>query len=119
MDLTSGEAQFLQAWMHDELQFREGTGPAKQLQRAHQVTPFDLALLIAAWLPDPNEQFRRAEEPSPDPSPEWPWQTQEEFETRLRQAKEELALRNQSPARSSNGFDQTGHNFPVSTQSSQ
>ena len=113
MNLTKREEQFLQAWMHDELHFREGTGPAKRLQRAHQVKPFDLALLIAAWLPDPNEQFQRAEEPLPD-TVEWPWQTREEFETRLREAKEVLALRNRPQAGSGNDLDLTGNSVRVS-----
>src|SRR5262249_22830083 len=95
---TAKEQQFLQAWMHDELHFRQGTGPAKRLQPVHEVKPADLAVLIAAWLPDPNEQFRRAEEPLPD-TLEWPWQRHEEFEARLHQAKAELALRNRLRAR--------------------
>lgn len=87
MDLTAKEEQFLQAWMHDELHFREGTGPAKRLQREHLVKPADLAVLIAAWLPDPDEQFRLAEAVMPQSHLEWPWASREEFERRLCQAK--------------------------------
>jgi hypothetical protein len=119
MNVGVAEEQFLQAWMHDELHFREGTGPAKRLQRAHQVMPFDLALLIAAWLPDPNEQFQRAEEPLPEAPVEWPWQTPRKFETRLRQAKEELALRNGPTAHCSSNLDRTENSLRLPTQSSQ
>ncbi len=93
MNLSLPEERFLQAWMRDEFHFRQGPGPAKRLEREHQIMPADLAALIAAWLPDPHEQSRRAEQASPEERVEWPWQSREEFETRLHQAREELARR--------------------------
>jgi hypothetical protein len=109
MILTTKEEQFLQAWMYDELHFREGVGQAKQLQREHQVRPADLGTLIAAWLPDPKEQLRRAEEPLLPSPPEWPWQSRKELEARLHEAQAELSEQGSSRKPVGKGIDEHEH----------
>jgi hypothetical protein len=85
MRLSPEEEKFLRHWMYDEVHFREGTGLAKRLQVEHRVPPADLATIIAAAIPDPNEQATAgASPPSADP-PAWPW-TEEKFRHRLAEA---------------------------------
>src|ERR1700732_4948054 len=55
MKLSPEEVHFLRHWMYDEMHYQEGSGPAKQLQRAHQAISANLAVIIAAALPDPAE----------------------------------------------------------------
>jgi hypothetical protein len=73
MKLSREEEIFLRHWIHDEWHFREGTGPAKRLQVAHEVRPFELALIIAASMTEPGEQESAAEGPPPAEPPVWPW----------------------------------------------
>jgi hypothetical protein len=73
MKLCHEEEIFLRHWIYDEWHFREGTGPAKRLQVAHKVPPFELALIIAAALTEPGEQESAAEGPPPAELPTWPW----------------------------------------------
>src|SRR5438067_13392062 len=56
MKLSPEEEAFLRHWMYDEVHYADGPGPAKQLQLHHGVAPADLALLIAAGIPDPADQ---------------------------------------------------------------
>lgn len=56
MRLSRDEEVFLRHWMHDEVHYGEGTGPAKRLQLRHRAVPADLAVLIAAAIPDPSDQ---------------------------------------------------------------
>ena len=39
MKLSRDEANFLRHWMYDEAHYREGSGPAKRLQREHRAVP--------------------------------------------------------------------------------
>jgi hypothetical protein len=73
MKLCHEEEIFLRHWIYDEWHFREGTGPAKRLQVAHKVPPFELALIIAAAMTEPGEQEAAAEGPPPAEPPVWPW----------------------------------------------
>ena len=73
MKLCHEEEIFLRHWIYDEWHFREGTGPAKRLQVAHKVPPFELALIIAAAMTEPGEQESAAEGPPPAEPPVWPW----------------------------------------------
>jgi hypothetical protein len=73
MKLSREEEIFLRHWIYDEWHFREGTGPAKRLQVAHKVPPFELALIIAASLTELGEQEAAAEGPPPADPPVWPW----------------------------------------------
>jgi hypothetical protein len=73
MKLSHEEEVFLRHWIYDEWHFREGRGPAKQLQLDHKVVPADLALIIAASMRDPEEQLSAAEGPRPVEPPIWPW----------------------------------------------
>ncbi len=87
MRLSQNGEQFLTAWIRNELNYRGGAGPAKLLERKHRAKPAGLAMLIAAWIPDPREQYRRAETAG-DPGPlEWPWKDEEELHARLREAR--------------------------------
>jgi len=73
MRLSREEDTFLRHWMYDETHYREGTGPAKRLQREHRVPPADLAVLIAAAIPDLAEQWAAGMGPPPSEPPTWPW----------------------------------------------
>src|SRR5262245_31714469 len=53
MKLSPEEMHFLRHWMYDEMHYQEGSGPAKQLQREHRAISANLAVLIAAAIPDP------------------------------------------------------------------
>jgi hypothetical protein len=71
MKLSRDEELFLRHWIYDEAHFREGVGPAKRLQVEHRVTPADLAAIIAAGIPDPQDQ-ETAASTSPTSAPRWP-----------------------------------------------
>jgi hypothetical protein len=72
--------------MYDEVHFREGTGPAKRLQVEHRVPPADLATLIAAAIPDPQEQEAAGLGLPPAEPPAWPW-NEETLRLRLAEAR--------------------------------
>src|SRR5438128_2034878 len=73
MKLSRDEEIFLRYWMYDEAHYLEGQGPAKRLQLQHHAIPADLALLIAAAMPDPLEQEAAGHGPPPAEPPTWPW----------------------------------------------
>jgi hypothetical protein len=54
---------------------RRGSGPAKQLQREHQEISADLAVIIAAAIPDLAEQWAAGVGPPPAEPTTWPWST--------------------------------------------
>ena len=56
MKLSRDEELFLRHWIYDEAHFRDGVGPAKRLQIEHRIIPADLAAIIAAGIPDPQDQ---------------------------------------------------------------
>jgi hypothetical protein len=89
--LSREEEAFLRRWIYDEVHFQEGMGPAKQLQLLHQVRPADLALLIAAALPNPADQEAASCDPPPGEGPLWPW-SEQEFHQRIEEARTLLAL---------------------------
>jgi len=91
MKLSPDEKNFLRHWIYDEMHFRDGAGPAKRLQVAHQVAPFNLAAVIAAALPE-IEQMAAAEGPPPVEPPTWPW-TDDDIEQRIIEARSLLAER--------------------------
>lgn len=91
MKLSPEEEAFLRQWMYDEAHYQEGLGPAKRLQLQHRAIPADLALLIAAAMPDPAEQKAAALESPAEPL-EWPW-TDDAFASRLAEAQAILARR--------------------------
>jgi hypothetical protein len=59
--------------MYDEMHYREGSGPAKQLQREHQAISANLAVIIAAAIPDLAVQWAVGVGPPPAEPPMWPW----------------------------------------------
>lgn len=73
MSLSRDEENFLRHWMYDEVHYAEGQGPAKQLQVEHGAAPADLAVLIAAGIPDPAEQEAVGFGPPLAEPPAWPW----------------------------------------------
>src|SRR5262245_40323623 len=89
MKLSPEEVAFLKHWIFDEARYRDGPGPAKLMQIAHRVAPAELAVLIAAAIPDPAEQ-EIASQKSPPGAPEWPW-SEQSFRTRLAEARALLA----------------------------
>jgi hypothetical protein len=91
MKLSPDEEHFLRHWMYDETRYQQGIGPAKRLQLQHRATPADLALLIAAAIPEPAEQEAAAARPPASP-PCWPWSA-EELRARLVEARRTLAER--------------------------
>jgi len=90
MKLSREEEAFLRHWIYDEAHYQQGQGPAKRSQIDHKVRPADLAVLIAAGLPDLNDQQAAATTP-PDEPPRWPWSS-DSFSSRLEQARRHLGL---------------------------
>ena len=65
MKLSREEQLFLRHWMHDEVHYHDGTGPAKRLQLQYGAVPADLAVLIAAAISDISEQDAAGKGPPP------------------------------------------------------
>jgi hypothetical protein len=89
MNLRHEEEAFLRRWMYDEIRYQGGQGPAKRLQLEHRVVSADLAILIAAAIPDLREQ----EAAGSDPCTElvcWPW-SEESLSARIAEARTVLA----------------------------
>jgi hypothetical protein len=72
MKLSHEEEAYLRHWIFDEARYQQGQGPARQLQIQHGATPAELAVLIAAALPDPADQEAAALGPTPTEQPVWP-----------------------------------------------
>jgi hypothetical protein len=85
MKLSPEEMCFLRHWMYDEMHYQQGRGPAKQLQLAHDANSANLAVIIAAAIPDLAEQWAIGVGPPPTESPTWPW-SKAAFEERLAEA---------------------------------
>jgi hypothetical protein len=92
MRLCRDEEAFLRHWIYDEAHYLEGQGPAKKLQLQHRAIPGDLAILIAAWLPDTADQEAAGFAPPPPEPASWPW-SEETFRARLAEARAVLARR--------------------------
>jgi hypothetical protein len=92
MKLSRDEELFLRQWVYDEAHFRNGVGPAKRLQVEHRVVPADLAVLVAAAIPDPKDQEEAASNPPAAIAPRWPWEG-DAFQTRLTEARTVLESR--------------------------
>jgi hypothetical protein len=92
MRLSREEETFLQYWMYDEAHYQKETGPAKRLQLQHGAAPADLAILIAAAIPDPAEQETVSLSPPSAAALTWPW-SDEAFRSRLAEARALLAER--------------------------
>ena len=97
MNLSPDEEAFLRRWMYDEMHYQDGRGPAKQLQLQNGATPADLAVLIAAGMPDPAEQEAAGLGPPPAEPPRWPW-SEDVYRTRLGEARTVLAERRRGAA---------------------
>jgi hypothetical protein len=97
MKLSLEEEMFLRHWMYDETHYQEGPGPAKRLQLQHRAVPADLAVLIAAAIPDPIEQEKAGlDRPSTEP-PKWPW-SEETLLARVSEARTVLSTESMSEA---------------------
>ena len=92
MKLSREEEAYLRHWIFDEARYQEGQGPAKKLQLQHGATPAELAVLIAAALPNPADQESAAKGPSPTEQPLWPW-SDVGFRERLAEARAILGMR--------------------------
>jgi hypothetical protein len=90
MKLSRDEELFLRHWIYDEAHYQDGVGPAKRLQVQHHTTPADLATIIAAAMPDLEEQALAANGPPPSEPPVWPW-SGETFRSRFLEARTVLA----------------------------
>jgi hypothetical protein len=90
MNLFHDEKVFLRRWMYDEVHFQDGQGPAKKLQIEHRVLSAELAILIAAAIPDIKEQEAAGSEPSAE-ALSWPW-SEESLGARLAEARIVLAV---------------------------
>jgi hypothetical protein len=91
MKLSPDEERFLRHWIYDEAQYLRGVGPAKRLQVEHRVAPADLAVIIAAAIPDTARQAEAATE-GPREAPMWPW-PESSFQARLADARSVLGAR--------------------------
>jgi hypothetical protein len=94
MRLSRDEEIFLRHWMYDEVHYQQRIGPAKRLQRQHAVAPADLAILIAAAMPDLSEQAE-AGRTAPAEPPTWPW-SGDSLVLRLAEARNTLAQRDRA-----------------------
>ena len=90
MKLSRDEELFLRHWMYDEVHYQDDIGPAKRLQVQHRAIPADLAVLIAAAIPDPVDQEEAGLGPPPVGSPTWPW-SEETLKLRISEARTALA----------------------------
>ncbi len=90
MRLSRDEELFLRHWMYDEVHYQEGPGPAKRLQLEHRAIPADLAILIAAAIPNPVEQERAGLERPSAEAPRWPW-SEESLRARVSEARSALS----------------------------
>ena len=63
MRLSRDEENFLRHWMYEEVHYRDGPGPAKELQRDHRAVPADVGMVIAAAIPEPAEQAAAGDGP--------------------------------------------------------
>ena len=97
MKLSREEEDFLRHWMYDEVHYRESQGPAKRLQVQHRAVPADLAVLIAAAIPDLADQEAAGHGPPPTEPPTWPW-SDDLLHSRLAKARTVLALAHAGPA---------------------
>jgi hypothetical protein len=88
--LSREEDVFLRYWMYDKVHYQDGTRPAKRLQVAHRAPPADLAVLIAAGLPDLAEQQAAGICPPPAEPPVWPW-TEDRLRNRVAEARAALS----------------------------
>ncbi len=86
MRLSHEEEVFLRHWIHDEAHYQESPGPAKALQLRNRVISADLAKLIAAAIPDLEDQEAAGSGPPPAEPPVWPW-SEGEFRSRLAEAR--------------------------------
>jgi hypothetical protein len=86
MKLSPEEMHFLRHWMYDEMHYQEGSGPAKQLQRAHHAASENIAVIIAAAIPNLAEQWAAGVGPPPAEPPRWPW-SPSMMEARLAEAR--------------------------------
>ena len=96
MKLCSEEEAYLRHGMYDEVNYQTRTGPAKRLQLQHRVPPANLAVLIAAGIPDPADQEAAGHGPPPAQPPTWPW-SDAAFRSRLAEARAAPAQRDHRP----------------------
>ncbi len=96
MRLSRDEEIFLRHWMYDEVHYGQGQGPAKRLQVQHNAVPADLAIVIAATMPDPSDQEAAGLGPPPPEPPAWPWPG-DALRVRLADARSALAIAGTSP----------------------
>jgi hypothetical protein len=111
LSLSRDEELFLRHWMYDEVHYAEGRGSAKQMQLEHRASPADLAVLIAAGMPDPADQEACGLGPPPAQEPTWPWPGGT-LSTRLANARAALArAASTTPRRApaNREWDQGGH----------
>jgi hypothetical protein len=92
MKLSPEEHTFLRQWMYDEVHYQDGPGPAKALQVRHRASPADLAVLIAAAIPDVREQEAAGSAAPPESPATWPW-TESTFRDRVAEARSVLDQR--------------------------
>lgn len=92
MKLSRDEDVFLRHWMYDEVHYADAPGPAKRAQLEQRAVPADLALIIAAAVPDFADQERIGIGPPPVDLPLWPW-TVDTLRRRVAEAREVLASR--------------------------
>ena len=90
MRLSRDEELFLRHWIYDEAHYQDGLGPAKRLQLQHRAIPADLAVLIAAAIPDSIDQEEEALGSPPVEPPIWPW-SETAWRERVSEARAALA----------------------------
>lgn len=82
------ELEYLSAWAREEWEPDCYQRPAHRLQLSHAVRGGHLIDLIKAWTEAEGKRDREILEVSANPNPAWPWSSDEEFSTRLSEARE-------------------------------
>lgn len=87
MKLSPEEELFLSRWMYDEAHYQEGQGPAKALQIRHRAISADLAVIVAAAIPDQERQAAIGLGPPPEEALKWPWSSEHTLHARASEAR--------------------------------
>src|SRR5262245_38640807 len=84
--LRASAETFLRHWLFEDIHHPEERGLAKKLQVAQRVTAAELAVLIAAGLPELVDHDTTGQARPPVSNPVWPW-SEESFRLRLTEAR--------------------------------
>lgn len=93
MTLTPNELEFLAAWAREEQTPACYQLPAHRLQLAHGVSGALLIVFIKAWTKAEHRKDHEILSASNNETPAWPWTNDAHFQSRLKEARDERAVR--------------------------